>query len=215
LKPLVLDAYCCEGGMSAGFVRAGWQPSGVDLYPQPHYRHPFTQGDAIEYITKYGHLFDAIHASPPCQHDSDTQRLQGNDHPDLIGPTREALIATGKPYVIENVRGAEAKLRNPVMLCGAMFGIEQYRHRYFETNFFLPQPDHPRHVAKQTKMGRAPKPGEYVQCVGNFSGVATGRAQMEMPWASRDGLREAVPPAFAEYVGSYMLAAHTLRAAAA
>jgi DNA (cytosine-5)-methyltransferase 1 len=82
------------------------------------------------------------------------------------------------------------------MLCGAMFGLETYRHRYFETTFPFTAPLHPQHVAPQVKMGRAPKPGEYVQAVGNFSGVQQARDAMEMPWANRDGLREAIPPAY-------------------
>jgi DNA (cytosine-5)-methyltransferase 1 len=204
-RPRLLDAFCCQGGAGMGYHNAGFDVVGVDISPQPRYPFRHVVGDAIDVILHYGHLFDFIHASPPCQHDSDTQRLQRNAHPDLIAATRDALEQSGRPYVIENVRGAVSKLRSPVMLCGAMFGLETYRHRYFETTFPFTAPLHPQHVAPQVKMGRAPKPGEYVQAVGNFSGVQQARDAMEMPWANRDGLREAIPPAYCEEIGRQFL----------
>ena len=96
----------------------------------------------------------------------------GREHPDLIDPTREALQATGRPYIIENVGGALPKLRDPVMLCGAMFGLRTYRHRHFEAGggFSFQAPEHPEHTARQAKMGRAPQPGEFIHAVGHFSG---------------------------------------------
>jgi DNA (cytosine-5)-methyltransferase 1 len=213
-----LDLYCCQGGMSEGLRQAGFEVVGVDFEPQPRYPFAFICYDAIDYLLFFAGTirqhFDLIHASPPCQHDSDCQRIRGREHPDLIGPTREALEAVGVPYVIENVRGATPKLRDPVMLCGEMLGVPMYRHRYFETNWPLPQPEHPPHVAPQVKMGRAPKPGEYVQAVGNFSGVQQVREIMEMPWANRDGLREAVPAAYGRYVGEQFIAWRQQRLAA-
>jgi DNA (cytosine-5)-methyltransferase 1 len=207
----LLDLFCKAGGAGMGYYRAGFEVVGVDIEPQPHYPFEFFQADALM-VPIIG--FDAVHASPPCQRDSDCQRIRDRDHPDLIGPTRELLKATGLPYVIENVKGAVPKLRDPVMLCGTMFGLEMYRHRYFETNWPLTVPLHPQHVAPQVKMGRAPKPGEFIQAVGNFSGVQRAREVMGMPWANRDGLREAVPPAYTEFVGRALLAEVALEVAA-
>lgn len=190
-----------------GYELAGMVPGrGVDIDPQPRFPYPFTQADAVEYIwSRTDEIragFDFIHASPPCQHDSDCQRIQGRAHPDLIAPTREALEATGLPYVIENVGGAVAKLRNPVELCGLMFGLRTYRHRYFEAGGWeLTAPVHPQHTARQTKMGRAPKPGEFIHAVGNFSGVEIVRQDWGVPWMNRDGIREAIPPAYTQWVG--------------
>lgn len=204
----LLDLYCCQGGAAKGYATAGFEVVGVDIDPQPRYPFEFWQVDALEFLRDLivnGHDFVAVHASPPCQHDSETQRIQGNDHPDLIGPTRELLLELGLPYVIENVRGAVPKLRNPVMLCGPMVGVLMYRHRYFETNWPLHQPEHKPHTTPQVKMGRMPQPGEFIQAVGNFSGVQQAREVMGMPWASRDGLREAIPPAYAGYVGRQLM----------
>ncbi|MEU3370739.1 SAM-dependent methyltransferase [Streptomyces sp. NPDC006660] len=215
-RPSLLDAFSCQGGAGMGYHRAGFDVTGVDKDPQPRYPLGFHQGDAIAFIRTLGPAFDFIHASPPCQHDSECQRLRGNAHPDLIGPTRDALNATGRPWVMENVRGAAAKLHNPVMLCGAMFGLKTYRHRYFETGggFTLPQPPHPEHVAPQAKMGRPVPPGWYGQYVGNFSGVAQAREVMGVPWMNRDGIRECIPPAYTSWIGAQFLACLAVEVAA-
>lgn len=199
----LLDLYCGAGGAGKGYADAGFEVTGVDVNPQPHYPFGFVQADAIEYVTKYGHLFDVIHASPPCQRYSRAQRIRKGDHPDLIAPSREALQETGKPYVIENVVGSP--LKDPVMLCGAMFGLRTYRHRLFESSFPLPEPAHPEHIWKTTKMGRAPREGEFMHIVGNFTGVDQAREIMGMSWATREGLREAIPPAYTEYIGKHLI----------
>ncbi|MFF3140409.1 SAM-dependent methyltransferase [Streptomyces sp. NPDC057927] len=211
-KPLHLDTYCCQGGASKGYADAGFTVLGVDIDDQKRYPFAFVQGDAVEFIRRYGHLFDSISGSPPCQLYSKTQRIQKNDHPDLIAPTRAAMEASGRPSVIENVMDAAPELREPVMLCGAMFGLETYRHRLFEPGggFTFDAPEHPEHVAKTTKMGRRPVPGEFMHIVGNFTDADKGREVMRMPWATRDGLREAIPPAYAEYIG-VLLMAHVQR----
>ncbi|MFJ3954281.1 SAM-dependent methyltransferase [Streptomyces libani] len=210
----VLDAFCCQGGAGMGWHLAGAEVTGIDKDPQPRYPFRFIQGDAIDYIRAHGHEYDLIAGSPPCQHDSECQRIRGNTHPDLIAPTRTAMEATGRPWVIENVRGAVPKLRQPVMLCGAMFGLQTYRHRYFETRgFTLTPPEHPVHVAPQAKMGRPVPEGHFGQYVGNFSGVPQARQVMGVPWMNRDGIRECIPPAYTQHIAAQYLTS-TLEAAA-
>jgi DNA (cytosine-5)-methyltransferase 1 len=215
-RPRLLDAFCCQGGAAAGYDLAGFDVTGIDISPQPRYPYPFIQGDAVAFIRDHGGEFDFIHASPPCQHDSECQRIQGNSHPDLIAPTRGALESTGRPWVLENVRGAVPKLRGPVMLCGAMFGLVTYRHRYFETadGTTLSAPPHPEHTAPQAKMGRPIPPGWYGQYVGNFSGVDLARRVLGVPWMNRDGIRECIPPAYTEHIGRTLLAQTALEVAA-
>ena len=199
MRPLLLDLFCGQGGAAEGYYRAGFDVVGVDINPQPRYPYEFHQVDALTFSLDG---FDAVHASPPCQHYSAAQRIRDREHPSLIAATRDRLTASGLPYVIENVMGAADELRAPIMLCGAMFPpLRVYRHRLFECSFPIVAPAHPAHVAVQVKMGRAPGPGEWVQAVGNFSGADEARDAMQMPWASRDGLREAIPPAYTEYVG--------------
>lgn len=205
MTPRLLDLFCCQGGAGTGYARAGFEVVGVDIEPQPRYPFEFHQADAIEFLLEHGHEFDAIHASPPCQAHTLAQRIQRNEHPDLIEPTRRALLALGRPWVIENVPGAP--LVAPVLLCGPMFGLHTYRHRLFESSVSLTVPEHPEHVARTTKMGRPPREGEYMHIVGNFSGVAAAREIMGMDWANRDGLREAIPPAYTEHIGAQLMQA--------
>ncbi|WP_392751179.1 class I SAM-dependent methyltransferase [Streptomyces sp. LN590] len=207
-RPRLLDLFCCQGGAAKGYADAGFDVTGVDKDPQPRYLFRFIQADAIANALAHGAEFDFIHASPPCQHDSKCQRIQRNTHPDLIAPTRAALETTERPWAIENVGDAAPKLREPVMLCATMLGLDNYRHRFFETGggFTLAQPHHPTHTVPQAKMGRPVPPGYYGQYVGNFSGVQAARNVLGVPWMSRDGIRECIPPAYAEYIGRAALA---------
>lgn len=214
----ILDLYCCQGGAGRGYAEAGLEVIGVDIDPQPRYPYPFIQSDAVALLGRLaeGRVieaagrgftvddFDAIHASPPCQLYSNAHKLRANEHPDLVGPTRELLSQIGLPWVIENVPGAP--LIEPVELCGAMFGLGTYRHRLFESNWAIEVPEHPAHTTKTTKMGRAPVEGEMMHVVGNFSGVAKAKEAMGIDWMNRDGLRESIPPAYTRFIGEQIMA---------
>jgi DNA (cytosine-5)-methyltransferase 1 len=217
VKPLLIDLFCCQGGASAGYVAAGFDVIGVDINPQPRYPYRFIRGDALEVLPWLVERMDvaAVHASPPCQAYTNCQRIRGNTHPDLVAPVRAMLQATGLPYVIENVEGAP--LHDPVMLCGAMWPwLRVYRHRLFESNVKLTVPEHPEHVRPLCKMGRAPRLGEFMHVVGNFSGVAQARTAMGgIDWMNRDGLRESIPPLYAQHVGLQLMAAIRAQAVAA
>lgn len=206
-KPRALDLFCCAGGAGMGLHRAGFDVVGVDIEPQPHYPFEFHQADAMTFPLAG---FDFIWASPPCQAYTLCQRIRDNEHPDLIEPTRQRLQASGVPWCIENVVGAP--LINPIELCGAMFGLRTYRHRLFECSFPISAPTHPPHVAPLRKMGRPVRDGEFIHVVGNFSGVQVARDAMGIQWMPRDKLREAIPPAYSEFIGRAALA-HILVAA--
>lgn len=192
-----LDLFCGAGGASMGLYMAGFDVVGVDINPQPRYPFDFIQADALTVDLKG---YDLIWASPPCQAFTLAQRIRKRQHPDLIDPIRKRLRAAGVPYVIENVEGAP--LRSPITLCGSMFpGLRVYRHRLFESSFGIKEPRHPEHVAPLRKMGRKVQPGEFMHVVGNFSGVDLAREAMNIDWMKRDELREAIPPAYSEYIG--------------
>lgn len=195
-----LDLFCGAGGATRGLQLAGFHVTGVDIAPQPNYcGDDFIQRDALGVIGWRMSAWDFIWASPPCQAFTNAQRIRKNEHPDLIAPVRARLRDSGRPHVIENVPGAP--LREPVELCGAMFGLSTYRHRLFECSFPVAQPSHEPHTARQAKMGRPPKGGEFIQVVGNFSGVQRAREAMGIDWMTRDELREAIPPAYSEFIG--------------
>ncbi|WP_330480358.1 SAM-dependent methyltransferase [Streptomyces sp. NBC_00724] len=213
-RPRLLDLFCCQGGAAKGYAEAGFDVTGIDIAPQPRYPYRFVQAEAVAFVREHGGDFDVIHASPPCQHYSRAQKIQHRTHPDLIDPTRAALEATGRPWVIENVEEAAAQLRDPVTMCAAAFGMRTYRHRLFETRgFTFTPPQHPAHQAPLTKMGRPRAAGHFAHYVGNFSGVAEARTDMSVPWMNRDGIRECIPPAYTQWIGTAAL--HTLLEVAA
>jgi len=200
--PLLLDTFCGAGGCTKGYQRAGFYVVGVDIEPQPNYcGDEFYQADALEFIQAYGHEFDVVHASPPCQVYGKTKHLANDGHPDLISLTREALKATGKPYIIENVPGAP--LINPTLLNGAIFGMMVHRPRLFETSFLLPFMLLPQ-LPKPIKMGRPINEGDVIQPVGHFSGVPYARKEMGIDWMTGAELSQAIPPAYTEWIGWQM-----------
>lgn len=158
-RPRLLDLFSGAGGACRGYQMAGFHVTGVDIAPQPRYvGERFIQADALAYLREHGHEYDAIHASPPCQHYSVMRNLpwlKGKDYPALIDPTRELLNATGRPWVIENVMGAKLAAG---FLCGTMFGKRFYRHRAFEVNWLWLAPPHLRH---RVHLGRHPGRGQY------------------------------------------------------
>jgi DNA (cytosine-5)-methyltransferase 1 len=208
---MLLDLYCGAGGAGRGYADAGFEVVGVDIRPQPHYPYEFHQADAIEFLMRYGRDFDLIHASPPCQAYT---RLRGlvearwgrREYPDLIAATREALTRIGRPYIIENVPGAP--LVNPVMLCGAMFGLRVYRHRLFETSFPILVPPHPPHkgrTASHRGVSSFARGASYICVAGHNFCVADARDAMGIDWMSAREIAQAIPPAYTAFIGrSYM-----------
>lgn len=200
-----LDLCCKAGGAGRGLKKAGFRVLGMDIEYQFRYGGDlFMPANVLDLPVEFLRAFDFLWASPPCQAHTNAQRIRGYEHPDLIEPVRALLKASGVPYCIENVPGAP--LIKPVELCGAMFGLRTYRHRLFECSFPIEAPPHPKHERPTTKMGRKPKDGEFIHVVGNFSGVAAAREAMGIDWMTRDELREAIPPAYSEYIAKAFLA---------
>ena len=204
----LLDLFCCAGGASMGYHRAGFEVVGVDIEPQPNYPFEFHQADAMTFPLEG---FDAIHASPPCQRFSMASRCRAGlaeQYPDFIAPIRERLRASGVPYVIENVPGAP--LENPTLLCGQMFGLDLFRHRIFETNIELPFLLHTHSKPGSKAGGGGAKrggwvPGKIISIAGNCAPIAEARRVMEIEWTTRDELAEAIPPAYTEYIGRELM----------
>lgn len=206
----LLDLFCGAGGAGMGYYRAGFDVTGVDIVPQPRYPFTFIQADALEYVREHGHEFDAIHASPPCQRYSHgTVNLDRSSYPDLVGPTRDALNATGLAWIIENVQGSP--LLGPLVLCGQMFSLPLLRHRLFESNGLLLGPPHERHTGtlldgsvigvyggkwlaggQQGTKGRIPLWARH---------TSTWAKAMGIDWMTGAELEQAIPPAYTELVG--------------
>lgn len=213
-KPRLLDLFSGAGGAAVGYHRAGFEVVGVDIKPQPRYPFAFVRMDALRALDELDYAlamrfgkFDAIHASPPCQAYSTLRSLQpGKAWPDLLAPTRERLLSTGVPWVIENVMGAP--LTHGVVLCGGMFGLRTYRHRQFESNLLMWQPEHPKHVAKTStrKTRKDYAAGMHISVTGDF-GDWVGAACMGIDWMKGREIAEAIPPAYSEWIGRQLMQA--------
>ena len=200
----LLDLFCGAGGAAIGYSRAGFDEIvGVDNRPMPRYPFAFVLGDALEYCREHGAEFDAIHASPPCQFGSVlTPMAYRPHHPNLIPQTRQALIESGTPYIIENVPNVRRHLINPVMLCGSMFGLGVWRHRFFELSFgffITPSCDHSN--VPILISGTRSRDNERYEHTAQQCRDASG-----LSWMTRMEMDQAIPPAYTEYIGRYLIA---------
>lgn len=222
MQPRLLDLFCGAGGAARGYQLAGFHVTGVDILPQPRYAGGhFCQADIMEVglpalLRELG-PFDAIHASPPCHDHSALSSVAGLDGTGwMLAATRQALIASGLPWVLENVPGAD--MRRELVLCGTMFGLRVYRHRWFESSVFMLQPGHPRHTVKagghkaQRQRKAAYLAGGFVTVTGNVGSYA-GPA-MGIDWMTGEELSQALPPAYTEWIGAALLRVLNLAEAA-
>jgi DNA (cytosine-5)-methyltransferase 1 len=142
---------------------------------------------------------------------------KADTHPDLIEPTRAMLIASGSPYVIENVVGARRKMRPTLLLHGGMFGLGVHRPRLFESNIFILSP---RERATRSPIGvYGTRPdGRWTDRYrnnGNYKGksliraaksIAEASEAMGIDWMTWDEIREAIPPAYSHFIGRAVMA---------
>ncbi len=205
--PRLLDLFCGAGGAAMGYHRAGFEVTGVDVNPQPRYPFAFVQADAMAYPLDG---FDAIHASPPCQSYSRSFKHLATPQPMLLEAIRERLVATGVPWVIENVVGApipsapELFGRSGFMLCGTAFGLRVERHRLFESNVPMASSEchHKQHAMNPHNVaGRRRIYTEH----GRGDPELLWRKEMGVEWMNRHETREAIPPAYTEWIGRELL----------
>lgn len=209
MKPRLLDLFCGAGGATRGYQLAGFHVTGVDNQPQPRYvGDDFHQADALTFELDG---YDAIHASPPCQ----AYSTQGNrarlPAPDLLEAVIARLRAHGAPFIVENVAGASRLMPDAVKLSGGMFGLGVHRPRLFVSNVVLlapspvPPPVDGIGVYGRTHDGR--RLGNRVARNPYRAPRTLLEAQtaMGMDWADWHGTKEAIPPAYTEYLGHQLM----------
>jgi DNA (cytosine-5)-methyltransferase 1 len=210
-RPRLLDLFCGAGGAAVGYHRAGFDVVGVDIAPQPHYPFEFHRGDAMSWPLDG---FDAIHASPPCQFaTSASNRWRGNggradQWANLLTPTLDRLAETGVLWVVENVVGARRFMPYPIVLAGDMFGLGVHRPRLFSSNVLILRPTGTRGPQRIGVYGKAPD-GRVLNSRTRqraARGLAEAQAAMGVDWMTWDELREAIPPAYTEFIGGQLLA---------
>ena len=216
-----------------GYHQAGFDVVGVDLKAQPRYPFEHVVSDAVQLLRDLldgvevvGHKlsdFDAIHASPPCQAYSITRHAYDSEgkHPDLVDVTRDLLIESGLPYVIENVAGAP--LRDPLQLCGTEFDLQAddvdgvrlalRRHRLFESNVPLEGNGGCRHDGTtvagvysgsyHTKPEHRDSPDRRGGYTPRAAGVA--EALLGIDWMNKVGMEQSIPPSYAKHIGIQLI----------
>ena len=215
-RPKILDLFCGAGGAAMGYHRAGFDVCGVDIHRQPRFPFVFLQEDALAVLAgliRKGNIgfFSAIHASPPCQrYSAASKRWNGaaERHPDLVAPTRELLIASGLPYVIENVVGAP--LIDPIQLCGSAFPLGVQRHRLFESNVEL-EGVACDHASMPLKYDIYDHGRWYKSRVAHVFGHGGGKSKGDWPeamgidWMTNAEMAQAIPPAYTEHIGKQLI----------
>jgi DNA (cytosine-5)-methyltransferase 1 len=134
------------------------------------------------------------------------------------------MIASGRPYVIENVDAPAPReaLIDPIRLCGRSFpGLRVYRHRLFELGGGLegmvPAPAHQRHDVlchtldkRKAHYGKTDEMVNFVSVNGGGnSSVRAARDAMGMnhrPELTKHELNEGIPPTYTRYVARHAAA---------
>jgi DNA (cytosine-5)-methyltransferase 1 len=219
VKKRLLDLGCKEGGAGTGYARAGFEVVGVDIEPQPRYPFEFHQADAFDVLETLAAggwpwpddgppWFDAVHVSPVCKrYSSATPARTRDSHPDQIPLVRPLLQATGVPWVMENV--PRAPLRPDLIICGCAVGLHELeRERWFETNWATAELRAPCYHATSpiTVAGHGEPSGPRMRR-GEIARKADWERVMGIDWMTRDGLAQAIPPAYTEHIGRQLLAA--------
>jgi DNA (cytosine-5)-methyltransferase 1 len=215
-----LDLFCCAGGATRGLQMAGYHVTGVDNRLQKRYvGDVFHQDDAMAWLQGEREplsSFDLIWASPPCQRYSRITPSRARDnHPDLLPQVLGILRGQDTPYIVENVEGTQVLMRSPVMLCGSMFGLEIWRHRWFEvgnTSLLLMTPPcahigHPILISGRGMRGvsqAGKRPAEPLKAI--------KMQAIKIDWMITKELDEAIPPAYSKFLATQILrAAEVLR----
>lgn len=206
-----LGLFCSAGGACTGYTRAGFITEGVDIAPQPHYPHTFHQADAFEFLAKHGHRFDFISASPMCRDHTPLTSVAGRTGTEWqVGAIREALIASGKPYVIENVMTAPLRQDISIRICADTLGLRTVRHRRFEPGNGIALIEPPwcenQHRARTATSRRRERwdQGWHVSVTGDV-GVYVGPEALGIDWMTGDELSQAIPPAMTELIGRQVI----------
>lgn len=210
MKRLV-DFFCKQGGATRGYQLAGFYVVGVDVEPQPRYiGNEFIQADAMALLNDPEFLagFDAIAASPPCKSENDLRHLSDREHPNLLGPTLDALSGQHIPWVVENVEGSR-QMPGALILCGTEFGLRSgdrwlKRHRRFLSS--VPLMGAGGCHCSGRKIGGVYGTGGGGQMNRGYKfRPPQAREAMGIDWMDQDGLSQAIPPAYTQFIGEQLM----------
>lgn len=225
-----LDLFANAGGCTAGYVRGFQarghtvRMTGVDWHKSPRYRlsggYDFRHCEVMRVLTNpdwhdWLDSYDFFHLSPPCQGFSKTRVFNKDSmdrHTDLVTPCLEILKRdwSHKLWVMENVPEAPmySRVDQILRLCASSFpghcGFDErrlmHRHRRFRLHGFQ--------VPKIQCAHNGYKPiGVYGALNSGPPGggeepanMAKACKLMQIDWMKWRELKEAVPPAYSQYV---------------
>ena len=102
---------------------------------------------------------------------------------------------------------------DPITLCGSLFGLRVRRHRWFVTNFDVPQRPCEHFWQDADPIfdlydhGRWFKSGiVHVFGTGGGKGTEHWARAMDIDWMTKKEITQAIPPAYTEYIGRALLA---------
>ena len=133
--PRLLDLFCGRWGWSRAFAERGWECVGIDLTEPPKIPKNchFVHSDVLTINvandeTDWLRSFDFICASSPCEEFSVHGMKHFHPNPKypengirLFNHTWALCEASGVPFVMENVRAAQAFVGNAVHHCGPFY----------------------------------------------------------------------------------------------
>ncbi len=199
-QPKLLDLYCGQGGAAQGYSNAGFHITGVDQVHQTRFPFSFIQTDSRSYLADHWQEYDAIHLSPPCQKYSQANNFHKTATDDELEKVLPMLSQINIPFVVENVQLAPMPIT--IILTGIMFSLGVIRKRIFYSNVLLLQPHTPPQKRKCL-------PAQQIFTVAGEGGkgntVTNWSKAMGINWMTRNGLKEAIPPAYTEYIGSQLM----------
>lgn len=207
-----------------GAYHAGFDVIGVDNDYHPEYPFTFDLADATTYPLDE---FDLLMGSPPCHDHSVLRYSTGRDHGTawMLDHTIERFQATGLPWVVENVPGAQMDGLYTVTLCGSMFGLGatcrdgQYRqlrrHRKFASNRPLSAPRPCEHIGEPVGVygkggpGRRYRAGHLRPDTNRRAGYQGYRDEamvaMGIDWMPFESLAQAIPPVYSQHLAAQLL----------
>ncbi len=147
-------------------------------------------------------------SSTPCQAFTAYKRRPDHvpEYDDLIPKVHDLLVASGLPYIIENIPGAP--LENPVQLCGSNFGLDVRRHRIFECSFpvLTPPCSHGWQTPRFAQATNRENLRSTVEIGAWRIPLEVQQRAMGIDWMTLEELSEAVPPAYSEFLARQFLA---------